>query len=307
LNYEQLKTFLSVADKKSFSETARVLHLSQPTVTSQIKSLEKNLNTTLFERTTKQVELTPSAKILYRYAKEIVKLSEIAENEILSISSTIQGRLTIASSLTIGEYILPQALGKFNENYPHIQMNVDITNTHQILSRIKDHVLDIGLIEAPVEDPELVLEPFMEDELVLIAKPGYFEQETPIITLVDLLNLPLILREEGSGTRTVMESHLIHAGLNPADLNLILELGSTESVKSAVESGLGISIISRTALKKELQLKLLKIYPIESMLLNRHFYIVYHRDTVLKPTVMAFLQSIKDLGKQHKSLLQSEN
>jgi DNA-binding transcriptional LysR family regulator len=305
LNYEQLKTFLSVADKKNFSETARVLHLSQPTVTSQIKSLEKKLNTTLFERTTKHVELTPSAKILYRYAKEIVKLSELAENEILSISTTIQGRLTIACSLTIGEYILPQALGKFKENFPHIQMNVDITNTHQILSRIKDHVLDIGLIEAPVEDPELVLEPFMEDELVLIAKPDFFEQETATINPEELIALPLILREEGSGTRTVMESHLIHAGLNPTDLNLVLELGSTESIKSAVESGLGVSIISKTAIKKELQLKLLKIYPIENMLLNRHFYIVYHRDTVLKPTVIAFLQSIKDFGKQQKNLLQS--
>jgi DNA-binding transcriptional LysR family regulator len=298
LNYEQLKTFLSVADKKSFSETARVLHLSQPTVTSHIKSLEKNLNTTLFERTTKQVELTPSAKILYRYAKKIVKLSEIAENEILGISKTIQGRLTIASSLTIGEYVLPQALGKFKEIYPHIQMNVDITNTHQILSRIKDHVLDIGLIEAPVEDPELVLEPFMEDELVLIAKPTYFEQETPTINPEELIALPLILREEGSGTRTVMETHLIRAGLNPSNLNLILELGSTESVKSAVESGLGVSIISKTAIKKELQLKLLKICPIQNMLFIRQFYIVYHRDTVLKPTVLAFLQSIKALEQQ---------
>jgi DNA-binding transcriptional LysR family regulator len=301
LNYEQLKTFLSVADKKSFSETARVLHLSQPTVTSQIKSLEKNLNTTLFERTTKQVELTPSAKVLYRYAKDIVKLSEMAENEILSISKTIQGRLIIACSLTIGENILPQALGKFKENYPHIQMNVDITNTHQILSKIKDHVLDMGLIEAPVEDPALVLEPFMKDELLLIAKPGYFEQDKPIIIPDELISLPLILREEGSGTRAVMESHLTHAGLNPADLNLILELGSTESVKSAVESGLGVSIISKSAIKKELKLQLLKTYRIEDISLLREFYIVYHRDTVLKPTVQAFIQLIKNLEKHQNT------
>jgi DNA-binding transcriptional LysR family regulator len=293
MNYEKLKTFITVADKKSFSEAAKLLYLSQPTITSQIKSLEEHLNTILFERTTKQVQLTQAANVLYRYAKEIIKLSETAEKEIMSMSDQVYGDLEIACSLTIGENILPQILGEFREEYPLIKMSVDITNTTQILSKIKDHVLDLGLIEAQVEDSELHLEPFLEDELTLIAAPYFFEEEKATVSLEELKELPLVLREKGSGTRTVMNQHLISSGLNPSNLNVLLDLGSTEAVKSAVESGLGLSIISKSAIKKELQLGLLKTYPIQGVSFTRYFYIVYHRDAVLKSTVEVFLHSIK--------------
>ncbi|WP_096439284.1 selenium metabolism-associated LysR family transcriptional regulator [Alteribacter populi] len=299
MNYEQLRTFLSVAEKKSFSETAKLLFLSQPTITSQIKSLEKHLNTSLFERSTKQVELTKSGELLYKYAKEIIKISESAEKEIVKLHGEIQGRLIIACSLTVGENVLPRLLGSFKKNYPLIDLSVDITNTNQILQKIKDHVLDLGLIEAPVEDPQLVLEPFMEDELVLIAKPGFFEKEKMNVSIEELVKLPLVLREKGSGTRTVMAQHLISGGLNPAHLNIVFELGSTEAIKSAVENGLGVSIISKSAIKKELRLQSLKAYSIKNILLSRHFYIVYHRDTVLKQTVEPFIQLIKDSKPDH--------
>ncbi|MDQ0337957.1 DNA-binding transcriptional LysR family regulator [Caldalkalibacillus uzonensis] len=297
MNYEHIKTFLIVAEKKSFTKTAQLLHLSQPTVTAHIKALERHLNTTLFERNTKSVALTPAAKILYRYAKEIIKLCELAENEILNMSQTIQGRLTIACSLTIGENILPLVLKELKQNFPYLQLNVDITNTTQIIQRIKAHTLDIGLIEAPVDDPSLILEPFMEDKLVLISSPNYFEIAKCYVTKDEMTQLPLILREQGSGTRTVMEKHLAQAGVELEDLNIILELGSTESVKSAVESNLGVSILSRTAIKKELKLNLLKAYPIKDLSFSRHFYIVYHRDTVLKPTDQALIQTVKALNK----------
>ncbi|UOQ95161.1 selenium metabolism-associated LysR family transcriptional regulator [Halobacillus shinanisalinarum] len=298
MNYEKLQTFITVADKKSFSEAAKLLYLSQPTITSQIKSLEKDLNTTLFERTTKQVQLTQSANVLYRYAKEIIKVSETAEKEIMSMSDQVYGDLEIACSLTIGENILPQILGEFRKEYPLVRMSVDITNTTQIMGKIKDHVLDLGLIEAPIEDPELFLEPFLEDELTLVATPHYFEEEKTAVLLEELKELPLVLRESGSGTRTVMNQHLINSGLNPSSLNVEFELGSTEAVKSAVESGLGLSILSKSAIKKELQLGLLKTYPIQDVSFLRNFYIVFHRDVVLKSTAEVFLHSIKHLDKK---------
>lgn len=293
MNLEHLKTFICVVEKKSFSETARALHLAQPTVTAQIKALESHLNVTLFERNTKKVEPTPIALVLYRYAKEIIKLCEEAENEMLNMAQTVTGHLVISCSLTIGENILAPILRQFTHRYPHIHLQAEITNTSQILAKIHDYQLDIGLIEAEVEDPDLILEPFMEDELVVIASPTYFEAKKTSLTLEELKGLPLILREKGSGTRSVMEQHLIKAGLNPLDLNIYLELGSTEAVKSAVEEGLGISIISKTSINKEIQLESLKVYRVENITFSRHFYTVYHRDTVLKPQVEAFLNCIK--------------
>lgn len=304
MNFEKLKTFITVADKKSFSEAARILYLSQPTITSHIKSLEEHLNTTLFERTTKQIQMTESANVLYRYAKEIIKLTESAEKEIFILSEKMYGDLNIACSLTIGENVLPQMLGRFKSEFPLIQMSVDITNTTQILTRVKDHVLDLGFIEAPIEDPDLVLEPFLEDELVLVAKEGFFENDKINITLEELKTLPLVLRENGSGTRTVMCQYLIKAGIDPSFLNVTFEFGSTEAVKSAVESGLGVSIISKSAIKKELQLGLLRAFHIKDLFLSRFFYIVYHKDTVLKSTVEAFLKSIRS---SYKDVLTSSH
>lgn len=293
MNYDHLKTFLAVAEQKSFTKAAQLLHLSQPTVTAHIKALERDLDITLFERNTKLVELTPAAKILYRYAKQIIRLWEKAEQEILNMSRSLQGRLTIACSLTIGENILPAILRELKQTFPHLQLSVEITNTTQILSRIKSHTLDLGFIEAPIEDPALILEPFMQDQLVLIAAPDFFPPERTSITKEELLELPLVLREKGSGTRAVMEHHLAQSGLEPDELNVVLELGSTESVKSAVESHLGVSILSQTAISKELQLNLLKAYSLEGLAMTRHFYLVHHRDTVLKPMQEALIQTVK--------------
>lgn len=291
MNYEQLKSFILVSEKSNFSEAAKVLHLSQPSVTAHIKSLEIYLNTKLFERTTKQVSLTSGGRELFGYAKEIVKLTEKAEKAINSLEKQTHGMLNVACSLTIGEHIIPRLLGEFKQAYPFIQLSVDVTNTNVILSMIKNHVLDIGLIEAPIVDADLLLEPFMEDELVLIAKPNYFSGIEEI-SLDVLMKSPLVLREEGSGTRKVMDQHLIKHGVHPKDLNIEIELGSTEAVKLSVESGLGVSILSKNAISKELKLGTLQIYPIKDVAFSRYFYLVYHRDTVLKTTVESFIKFI---------------
>lgn len=294
MNYEHLKTFIAVVEKKSFSEAARALHMSQPTVSSHIKSLEKHLDTTLFKRTTKHMDVTHSTEILYRHAREIIKLTDIAENEIKNLSMSVNGRLAIACSLTIGESVLPKALGKFKRDYPLIQVSAKITNTEHILAQIRDHSLHIGLIEAPIQDPDLILESFMEDELVLIAAPDFFPNGKQDVKLVELSSLPLILREQGSGTRKVMEDYLIKHGLNPSHLNILLELGSNESIKLAVESKLGVSILSKDSIKKEEKLQLLKKYGMNENPITRNFFLVYHRDTILNTPSELFVSLIKD-------------
>ncbi|HLR65629.1 selenium metabolism-associated LysR family transcriptional regulator [Virgibacillus alimentarius] len=298
MNYERLKTFIAVAERKSFSEAAKILFVTQPTITAQVKALEEELDTKLFERTTKKVEMTQSASILLKYAKEIVHLNDVAKKEVLKIEEFMYGDLSIGCSLTIGEYILPEFLKRLKEMYPLINMSVDITNSNNIVEHMKDQLIDVGLVETPIEDPKMIFEPFWEDELLLIAAPDYFSQDEIRISHDLLKSTPLIMREKGSGTRSVLMNHLKDAGISINDLNIVMELGSTEAIKSAVEAGLGVSIISKHAIKKEQKLQLLKAYTIKNVTFNRYFYIAVRKDQVLKSTADVFVEELKKLKRE---------
>lgn len=300
MNYEKLKTFLVVAEKKSFSEAAKLLFVTQPTITAQIKALEEELGTKLFERTTKKVEMTQSATILLNYAREIIRLNDTAFKEIMEIEDKVYGELSMGCSFTIGEYILPDFLKRFKEMYPLIQISVDITNSTNIVSNIKDQRIDIGLIETPIEDSAIIVEPFLEDELILIASPSYFSSKGITISVDKLKELPLIIREKGSGTRTVANQYLKQSGINEEDLNIVMELGSTEAIKSAVESGLGVSIISKSAIKKEQELNLLSAYQVKNISFSRFFYIAYGKNQVLKSTTDLFIEKLNSMASNHE-------
>src|SRR5699024_3171860 len=160
MNYERLKTFIAVSEKKSFSEAAKILYVTQPTITAQIKGLEEELNTKLFERTTKKVEMTQSAAILLKYAKEIVQFNDQAKKEISEIEETILGELLIVCSLTMVQYSLPVILKNLKDMSPMINMSVEIINSNNILINMKEQLLDVGLVEIPLNVPQLVVEPF---------------------------------------------------------------------------------------------------------------------------------------------------
>lgn len=292
MNYDRLKTFIIVAEKNSFSEAAKRLYVTQPTITSQVKSLEDELDTKLFERTTKKVEMTQAAKVLLAYARDIVQMNDTARKKISQMESRSYGDLGMGCSLTIGEYFLPAFLKRFKEAFPLIQIQVSIANSTQIVERIKDQVIDVGLIETRIEDDDIKLESFLEDELVLIAPPDFLS-EGNTITLEKMQETPIIFREEGSGTREVMRYYLQQAGLSEDDLNIVMELGSTEAVKAVVESGLGVSFISKKAIQKEEKLGLLKAYTINGLKLNRHFFIAYRHKHVLKTATERFLESLR--------------
>lgn len=303
VNYERLNTFIAVAEKSNFSEAAKMLYVTQPTITSQIKALEEELGTKLFERTTKKVEMTQSAKILLKYAREIVQMNDAARKEIKHMESQSYGDLRMGCSLTIGEYILPQFLNQFKETYPLIQLQVNIENSYSILESIKAHSIDVGLIETPTQDVQICVEPFLEDELVLIAAPGYFLGNDSHITLEQVQKSPLIFREEGSGTRSVVNDYLRNSGLTDNDLQIVMELGSTEAIKAAVESGLGVSFISKNTIKKEQKLGLLKAYSITNLKMKRDFYIAYRKNHVLKLTTDLFLDTLRSIMKERETLM----
>lgn len=295
MDTEKLKTFLVVAEQKSFSKAARLLYVSQPTISSQIKALEDELNTKLFERTTKKVNLTKSGEILFKYAREIIQLNDEARKEIMEMDHQVHGELQVGCSFTIGEYILPESLKRFKDEYPLIHMKVTITNSNNIISDIKNRKIDIGLIESPIDDPEVERQPFLGDELVLIAPPDYFAKPVVSISLDDLKELPLIIREKGSGTRKVVNHYLSQASISEDELNIVMEVGSTEAIKASVIAGLGVSILSKNAIKQEQKLNLLRAHKIKDISFQRHFYIVSQKHHVLKKTAELFIEEINKL------------
>jgi DNA-binding transcriptional LysR family regulator len=303
LNYHQVKVFITVAEKKSFSETAKILHMSQPTVTSQIKALEAELNTKLLNRNTKHVELTSSGEIFFRYGKEILNLTDLIQKEISGLSDTLEGGLVIGASLTTGEVMLPQFLGDFKQLYPKIRISIEVTNTEQIISKIRDGILDIGLIEAPIKASDLEVVPFRQDELVLITSPKFhhplLDENHAMAKPSLLLDSPLILRERGSGTRKVLEDGLNRIGMNLDHIQPYIELGSTEAIKSLVEQNLGISVISRMAIEKELKLQSLKMYRFQQLSLTRQFFYVHKKKAVLPHQAEVF---IKELSTNESSI-----
>ncbi|MRG85003.1 selenium metabolism-associated LysR family transcriptional regulator [Salinibacillus xinjiangensis] len=296
MNFEHLKVFYTAANKKNFSETAKILHLSQPSVSSQIRQLEESLNVSLFRRTTKKVSLTAEGKLLYQYAGKILELVNQTKKEIDLLSQSVHGELIIGASLTTGEYFLPYFLGQYKQEYPHVDLTMKIYNSEQIIEKLENEEINVGFIESMISYSHLHQEAIMDDELVMVASKQWFDSsfdEEETITPEELFSLPIIMREQGSGTRQVVEENLRRNDLNPSKLNIILELESTESIKSAVESGMGISIISKSAVQKEMKLGILKALRIKGIRLKRYFYAVYNDQNLSLPSE-SFVSFIKE-------------
>lgn len=295
------------AIKKNFSETAKALHMSQPSVSLQIRQLEESLGTKLFNRTTKKVYLTPAGELLSKSAKIILKQVNDTKKELQQLEQSIHGNLIIGASLTIGEYILPYLFGEFKRKYPNVNIILKIYNSQQITEKLNDEEINLGFIESMISYPEFVQEAFLEDELIVISAEN-IPNETDSnkdIHIDQLFSLPLILREEGSGTRQVIEESLRKYNLNPSMLNVILELENTESIKSAVESGMGISIISKVAVQKELTLKTLKTFTIKDINLKRSLYYIYN-DTNLSLPSQVFLEFISEFYNNQQSTFEAK-
>ncbi|MGG1397157.1 selenium metabolism-associated LysR family transcriptional regulator [Bacillus salipaludis] len=305
MNFEHLKIFYMAAIKKNFSETAKALHMSQPSVSLQIRQLEDSLGTQLFNRTTKKVYLTPAGELLFKSAKKLLEHVNETKKEIQKLSDSIHGNLIIGASLTIGEYILPYLFGEFKQRYPNITILLKIYNSQQIIEKLNNEEINLGFIESMISYPEFVQESFLEDELIIISSGHHSEAmvENPYISADELFHLPFILREEGSGTRQVIEKTLMQNNLSPTKLNVILELENTESIKAAVESGMGISIISKAAVQKELRLKTLKRLRIKDLVLKRSLYSIYNKTNLSLPSEV-FLNFMSEFyQEQEKSYL----
>jgi DNA-binding transcriptional LysR family regulator len=293
LTFHQLHIFYTVAEKGSFSVAAQALHMTQPAVTMQVQALEEFFGTKLFVRSPRKVELTDSGLALLPYAKESLQFMQRAVTGMSVFMENLKGQLAFGASLTIGEYVLPRFLGLFSKQHPEITIQLRVVNTSQLVEGLLNHQIGFALVEAPVHHPDIVTEPVLHDELVLIYPPNHELANLPYITLTDVLQHPFILREKGSGTRQVIEERFQIAGVDTEALRVTMELASTGAIKSAVQAGLGISIISKSTIDHELALGLLATRAIEHCKIERHFYSAVHRSALLPVAAQTFLHFLR--------------
>lgn len=300
MNIERLKVFHVLAKNSSFSNTAKALHMSQPSVSTQIRQLEESLDVKLFDRTTKKVHLTSQGKILLESAEEIFSLINQTKNKMALLSETIHGDLIIGASLTLGEHVLPYILGEYQQKYPYVNLDMEVGNSEHIIEKLNNKQIHLAFIQSSILYPEFTQHLFMEDELVIIGPHEFIYPHINVLEeFIDsetLFSLPMIIRERGSGTRQVIEEQLSRNHLDPNKLNIVLELENTESIKSAVESGMGISIISKASIQKELRLKTLRKLSIQGIHLKRNFYSVYDKQNLSLPS-SSFLSFIHNYYK----------
>lgn len=259
----------------------------------QVQALEDYFGAKLFDRSSKKIVLSEAGRTLMPYALRSIQLMRETDQAMSAFTHMLEGRLQLGASLTIGEYVLPRLLGPFGKAYPNISIMMKVMNTSQIMEEIHKHQLNFGLIEAPVSHPDMEIEPVMGDELKLIVPSEHPLADRDEVTLEEALEYPFVLREQGSGTRRVMEEQLIAKGLDPAAMRVVMELGSTGAVKSAVEAGLGLTIISASSVKHEVTLGLLKIVNLSDTSFKRQFYAIHLKSTLLPISAVTFLTFLR--------------
>ncbi len=285
----RIQVFTTVARVLSFTKAADILHMTQPAVTFQIRQLEEYFNTRLFDRTHNRITLTEAGELAREYADRIIALNHEMENEVRTLTGDIQGPLLVGASTTIGEYLIPETIGGFKAKYPDVHVRLHVNNTNGIIHLVERNEIDIGIVEGPVSNKNLVREGIRKDELVCICPVGHPLCHHKKVRANSILEYPFISREEGSGTREVMESYLIKQQLERNSLNIIMEFSSPESIKSAVTAGLGVSILSSSTLEKELALGTLVALPL-SPPIKRTFSIVYQRQKFRLRAIEKFLE-----------------
>lgn len=276
LDANLLMVFIAVAEIGRISEASKQLHLSQPAVTAQIRKLEETLRTPLFLRSVRGVSLTAAGRKLLDYARQVRRLVEEASEQVATERESLSGALTIAASTTVAGHVLPQVLTAFHQLHPQVAITVEVGNTDDVLGRVREGRVPLGLVEGHRRAARLRLEPFVHDEIVpvvgtAIADKRLLARVNKVQRLEDLLSLPIIWREPGSGTRAVIEAAFEKAGLSRRAAPDIV-LGTTQAIRTAAVCGLGVAFLSRWCMQSELALGKLRVLDIPGLKIIRAFH-----------------------------------
>ncbi len=289
LNIESLKMFCLVVDEGSISQAARLSYVSQPAVTRQIHQLENVYGTLLFDRTDGKMKVTETGRMLYPFAKTIINDFNRSKELIKQVTGEYNTNLHVGASFTIGEYLLPSLLGRFKKQKPEIKVSLTIKNTPSVIEDLANDVIDLALVEGIVENNDFIVEKFADDELILICSPDHIWREQ--ISMEELADEMMIWRESISGTRLIVENTLREYGVLEK-IDSYMELGSTQAIKSAVEAGLGISILPRLTVARELEQGTLRSVDISGVTILRDLWLVKKHQRFNKMTVTQFLEFI---------------
>lgn len=289
LEDHKLRVFCTVASTQSFSKASEIIHLTQPAVSLQIQALEDAFETKLFDRTSSAVTMTPSGEILYDYAKQILELYTSIEKDIGQITGLVKGSISIGASSTIGNYLLPSVIADFKRAYPKVRVYLLVGNTKRIVEFLNAGTLHMGLVEGEVTKYKISTKKLITDELSVIVPPSHPWARKKEIPMAEIEKEPFVLREEGSGTRQVIEKYLAKRDITPQKMKISAILGSTESIKEAVENGIGVSIVSKWAVRKELKYGVLKTLRLKEVKMLRNFSLIFNKNSVSSYSADEFL------------------
>ena len=289
----KLKVFCTVAETKSFSKTSEIIHLTQPAVSLQIQAIEEIYETKLFDRSSSTVTLTPAGEVLYKYAKEILALYATAEKVIGKLTGLVKGSITIGACSNIGNYLLPSVITDFRKTHLKTKIHLLVSNTKRVIELLNSGNIDIGIVEGDVVRQKMIVKKLISDELLLIVSPNHPWAKKKEVSISDLTKEPFIFREAGSGTRQTMEKFLSRHGITPQDMKVSVVLGSTEAIKDAVENGLGVSIISRWAARKENKYGTLRLLSLKEEKMVRDFSLIINKNSVSSNALDEFLTFLK--------------
>lgn len=294
LNLEAVKVFLSVAEHGSFSEAGRQIHISQPAVSQIVQGLERQLQVQLFVRQGRNAQLTEAGQVLVPMARELLTSAQRVIQTMLSLHGEVIGEMTIGCSTTSGKYLLPGIIARFRRQFPQVRLNVLVTSRDSVMNKLMNGDLYLGVSSKKIEHPDLEYQDFFKDNVILIVPAQHSWAKFRKIYADDLLDEPLILREELAGTREVLMEGLLLHDISQEMLNVAMVLGNAEAIEMAVEEGLGIAFVSRLAASRGLELGRIVEVEVEGMQLSRDIYIVRNRKKPLTRAQTELWQSIKD-------------
>ena len=299
LDFRQLETFIQVVKLKSFSKAAHKLYLTQPTITSHIQNLENELGTILLNRSGKAISPTGAGDLLYKYALNIVNMRNMAQFDLGVYQGKIQGHLDISISSIPRHYILPALLKDFINKYPEVTFSITDYDSKNVFDSIIEGNTDFGIVGTYFNSPNLEYIELIDDELCVIT-PNNSDYPWDNFSELDpefLLGEKIISREKGSGTRTLVESQFAENNLDFEALKIIAYIDDTDAIKRFVELGVGISFTSKKAVKRELDMGLLKCFSIKGFELKRTFYFIYHKKRQLSPLSKTFKEFVVEYVK----------
>ena len=296
MEFKQLEAFVAVVDYGSFSEAARRLYLTQPTISSHIRSLEEELHVKLILRTTKKTTITDKGYQLYDSA---VRMLNIRNNLLENFTGSKKQIIELAASTIPSSYLLPELLADFGRQHPDVYFHSSQTDSAGAINQVLDGSVDMALTGQNTGDETCVFLPFCQDHLVL-ATPitdHYLQLKGTHVSFHDFIHDPIIIREKGSGTKKEMDNFLEKESIEPSSLNVVARMNDLESIKKSIVNGLGISILSSLSTKDLEKTKQILLFPLEESAHKRSFYIVYSKNRILKPHVRQFIHFVKDFYK----------